>query len=1741
MLTFEGKATSFQPGKEVVNKEPPTNKFVVEKLYKVHRERMMKMEPVVDCHVDIPDFLTNTSWKQITEQHRRDVITKQNEVIYKRIAKAENTESLITTENRLHIKRVEHELQLMKRLKQMGRIRDILKVQRENEDLLSRIEKARPAYGGKSIREWYKHHQMFKDGRRSDPTAGHLGFKGCKGLWPKPLPPMPSPTQRALDSERKLGAFGPGLTPKKGSKSPSSLSPMSRGNMSPYPNSPFAFGIDDPMSQTMDGDEDEDDIMLQSMMQSGALFDGPLSPVRTVPSKNSSNNDKINKTSSSVNNSNSNSSGGKKKTKKGKNAATSPNSDETKNVGKNKKNKKQGGQSEKIHSISNEIGGIGSKLGANHAQYSSENSTHFVNRSENLTPGTSRSRSLSYDENTLRVEGHYTLYSQQVPVPFTEKTVILQVLLSKNFDNKMKIYLRETNEPHEIISIKETLIDQIAELVSTHGTSSIFSDSAIISDISTMRETFHKMFFEVDDDGNGYLTFDEFMVLMKKTKLGIDQADLRKILMEADDNGNGVVEFEEFYPLILDMTLSFRTINAAREIVAKRQSIIDEEVNRRMYNVNFEEGGDKLLIKIAGCDSKNTGVVRYSDLKRCLLSMAGPLQLSEDEIFMMQRMLPGEGYARVSYTTIPEVYRNVKWITCKQRMQLDLGSDIYKHLLMECHKINHDPEHTNKGMIQLSLLSEILEDTNKFDLNTIQRITLVSEAQKFALAEMGELDTTGGGMLPTEFDYHKVLPVISKAIELMLDPDMLRQRAELLDPNFQQLDMEELAQDLKMNKISKNGGGNSEVIDTNSRLKGLFQMTDINHDNTMSITEFTYCIKAVKLDLNNDEIAALFAQADKDNSGNLSFAEFAYFFETNLASIERSNHMKAIYSTLHDKSSTIKAVGGESQQLQQLKDLQEHLRYVFNTSDIDNKKKLEKNDIQTILDQIDVELSLFQKNTILSEMFCDEDGFVDLDQATTITAHLLQVFLSEEGSDKVEERASNEAISVVKNMSRDIHRIVRFFMNGIYEIDSGHPKILTPKLTADRQKKLELLVHSQYSGLAPTEANYVLHTLFNEQYRKQKSLEQLSHIKALSSTSADLAENTSRIRKRRSSISSSKFYSNKSIKEEGEYLEEESSTRSFSNAASASIAENDNENVNSNKKINTNNNEEEEIVTNADDTKLPGRTARSSIINSTKNHGNHGNQGALGAHQVVHKRKTVIAKSNWTPTEQELTDAVAAAKKETIMRAKIQTLDPKATTRAIFTSFEHAKDVLVMQGKLEEDDKYVPVRVAYEILCDGWHFRLSHGQIMAMIVQSKCFDRTDTMIEYRKFSNYCGSAIQEFHFSSHIEKRAKIIELIHNENQSNKKNLHLKCLHGYDSLAIGEVELDNYLLKSFLAAEDGRGQVSEKEFVRILSNIPGVVLTTKDAIIVSSGFPHTKDGSVSWQRFLPWAYTTISSLCLEHMIKRRLLLMEIDSSTMMSNEQNKIDSRDNSRPSTQQANGALKEMIKLADNAMELIKIRHVITEDENNSNIKNETVLALFPFDFDEIEKKIDANNLDNDEGIIASLDSLSIEQGDDGSITELYSGQNCGISAVVVEPLIVKKQRPSTITTSPITITANVDNKQRKTALARPTADSRTISPVKVNVQVVAVERLHSVERDLMVTVTGEYEYPATKKEKSQLKKFDVSLETPIIMPSMCLIDPESAAEFAESIPEKLLIEFTQGGAAEPRLILKGSPTKG
>lgn len=165
MTTYSGRSASYVPGKEVVNKEPPVSRYVVEKLYRVHRERVLNVEKTIDSHVRIPDFLTNQSWKKNVAKHRQQLIDKGNQEIFRRLTKLELTESQITKENKEHVKRIEAKKSYLTRLKEHGRLVQLLKIQKENEHMLVRLEKAKPQYTLKKCKDWYKHHELFKMGR----------------------------------------------------------------------------------------------------------------------------------------------------------------------------------------------------------------------------------------------------------------------------------------------------------------------------------------------------------------------------------------------------------------------------------------------------------------------------------------------------------------------------------------------------------------------------------------------------------------------------------------------------------------------------------------------------------------------------------------------------------------------------------------------------------------------------------------------------------------------------------------------------------------------------------------------------------------------------------------------------------------------------------------------------------------------------------------------------------------------------------------------------------------------------------------------------------------------------------------------------------------------------------------------------------------------------------------------------------------------------------------------------------------------------------------------------------------------------------------------------------------------------------------------------------------------------------------------------------------------------------------
>ena len=80
-------------------------------------------------------------------------------------------------------------------------------------------------------------------------------------------------------------------------------------------------------------------------------------------------------------------------------------------------------------------------------------------------------------------------------------------------------------------------------------------------DLSSLRTLLLSMFREADDDGNGYLTYDEFEMLMEKVELGISHSELRKVIQEADENENGVFDDGE-----IPLSIQSFSIDASNEI-----------------------------------------------------------------------------------------------------------------------------------------------------------------------------------------------------------------------------------------------------------------------------------------------------------------------------------------------------------------------------------------------------------------------------------------------------------------------------------------------------------------------------------------------------------------------------------------------------------------------------------------------------------------------------------------------------------------------------------------------------------------------------------------------------------------------------------------------------------------------------------------------------------------------------------------------------------------------------------------------------------------------------------------------------------------------------------------------------------------------------------------------------------------------------------------------------------------------
>lgn len=1032
MTTYNGRSSQYVPGKEVPNKEPAVSKFVVEKLYEVHRKRLTKIEPVVDCHIYIPSFLTNQSWKKNAERSKQLVIRRENQDIYNRIDKLEKEEGYFSKDRKAHVKRLEHKLKYLKKLKDHGRMVNVLKTQKENEHFLKRIERAVPQYSIKKCKEWYKHHEMFKEGRKTDPTGGHIMHTVDKKLLPKIKSRNSSVFEKGsmassfesltqgvtngdsmIDSKRRSKSGGVG-----GASSLMSL--QSNPTIMVQPRYALSSGMYSQMNdrrQYEDGKSDEEG--------SNGIDEGEGGTYYQEESYDET-----------------------------------PKDSPTKHHHHHEKKEKHAHMNKHIKTESEIIDGEAKKAF----------SEKHVQKADTL-------QSVEY---TSDDSDKYLLNQRAFHLDFDGRNCIVKVYGSTTYDENVLIKVVSTNAFEQRVYVVDSMpIDKVYEIVNTE--SGVITASSDGDDLQTMSALMIKMFKDADEDNSGSLTFNEFEKLMERVDLGISYQELRFIISEADDNDNGVVDYAEFVPLAVDLLQSFRARNRAKNISTEQDVMIDDEILRTISGEEMESIANACLESIREFDPKKYGLIKYNDLKKILTQVGIPLGLHENEISYMCQSMPLDQFGRVRYHSPNQSFLDslmkVRFHSTKNAVLAARGSGLQNHLMERCKQeeellrsknVDHDivreqgDDFVPNGVISQRNMINILSTSTKLSLSRLQVIVLMSEAT----------------VLDGQINYFQFIPACAKAIELMFEPKALRQRAELIENT--DLSSEALLHGLSADKFEQ-------------RLATLFKSVDIDHSGNLDQEEFFMCLQSLELQLTKGEMQALFDQADSNCNKTITFDEFIRFFSHNLLNLEREKHLRQLQ---RKKKEERRGKGSASKEnatdeptdeifVVSFAPIMEDLQTTFQYEDENETGLVSVEDFKETLETFNLGMDNFLVETVIAALHpVEKGGMLLINDALKVLGNVLSSVVTRENIDTELNlfigRATMRATAMLENNPEEVSLISAALTAGYAEIKAREAP------WDELSNSFKALVLDPHTGLSLYEAQLLINKLLKTQQKQGK-------------------------------------------------------------------------------------------------------------------------------------------------------------------------------------------------------------------------------------------------------------------------------------------------------------------------------------------------------------------------------------------------------------------------------------------------------------------------------------------------------------------------------------------------------------------------------------------------------------------------------------------------------------------------------
>jgi Ca2+-binding EF-hand superfamily protein len=1054
------------------------------------------------------------------------------------------------------------------------------------------------------------------------------------------------------------------------------------------------------------------------------------------------------------------------------------------------------------------------------------------NGQPSLHPSLMKSRSIliSTEDNDELASDYFLLASRPIPVLGDNITnCLLRIYTTKIYNESLLIrlvMLPHTRDPTSssssppsapppprLLSERTVSIDQAYDYIHLSNIK-----PSTTEDLQSLRSMLVTMFQEVDTESNGYLTYDEFQLLMERIDVGITSQELRFVIAEADENENGYIDYHEFVPLAVDMIQAFRARSRAKVSQELLESTIEDTILHKVNHEDVQRITSIFFDKMKVYDVKGVYALRPSELRKCLKTISTSTGLSNSEINMIAQLLPRDAFGRLIYRDFRNILYQVKIAVMRNMVIEAQGNEIHHYLMKLCREeetqlLRRDAEYSNNplnstlvydrediesgltGWLPLRSVINIMISSSRLSLTRLQVMVIASEA----IIQDGHVN------------YLSFTPIAAKTIELMFEPKTLKQRAELIETS-----------DLSPEVLLK--GENPQLF--LKRLKSLFCSYDLERKGELNSKQFRAILESMDLQLTSSEILSLMAIADENQNGFISFDEFCEFCYNNLLHLEREKHIrmlqKAIHGTVQETTTTTTlgiphtatatgyhttgrsgvggsisssnesgegggggGGGGNHLPLRDVQTLELHLRQIFQLADHDKNGYLNQEELESLFLSLNIQLTSFQLMTLLSECDTNNNGLVEYEEFIPICVDILEASKAKnyalEQKLQRETEIKQKALAVYPSWEGDVKISTECLTKVLRIIES-----LTEK---NEQRNVFIqAVKNPLNGLSRTEANVFIAEILRSK-RQTSNMGGRDIIR-------DLLDKTT--------------------------------TTTMTMTASST-------------------------------------TAPSSVSSST---GGSGGGGGGGLPPTL--SPLANTSSRYNRSYHEVFEIIKSIRLSTLMRGMLEGVHQSALAKHLLSRFADEAETIRKEKELDGPIFFLPVKSIVKILESTTTLRLHMAQILTLISWADSFQSPPGLgIDYRDFAYYAADVIAKMYDTNELQKRSNILA------GSSTVIDDTTALRGATKESIEQT-----LKEEFLKISSSDGLVSAQACHEIIKSLPRLQLSDREvAAVLSSSSTSLKEenGLYHWEDFLPWAYGSIRAVCVERMIGRRVALIGVQS------------------------------------------------------------------------------------------------------------------------------------------------------------------------------------------------------------------------------------------------------------------------